>query len=78
MFTRKGDAALEVIGISNGGKPAENCLRSSIRASENQRPFDENKNVWLFLCQNATRSTIAVENKVNTYLMFLFLSTIWN
>ncbi|XP_065069056.1 EF-hand calcium-binding domain-containing protein 7-like [Rhopilema esculentum] len=65
VFTRKGDSALEVIGISNGGKPAENCLISSIRASENQRPFDENKNVWLFLCQNATRSTIAVENKTN-------------
>eukprot|EP00794_Sanderia_malayensis_P007928 gene7928-8783_t len=65
-FTRKGDCALEVVGVSNGGKPVENALMESVKNSSTKIPFKDNKNIVLYFAETETRKTIAVENK--TYI----------
>eukprot|EP00112_Aurelia_sp_Birch-Aquarium-sp1_P010503 Seg224.11 transcript_id=Seg224.11/GoldUCD/mRNA.D3Y31 product="EF-hand calcium-binding domain-containing protein 7" protein_id=Seg224.11/GoldUCD/D3Y31 len=63
VFTRKGDSALEPLGVSGGGKPLQKCINESIKTTSRQRPFKDNKNIVLHISENIVRTTLAVENK---------------
>ena len=64
MFTRRGDTAIEVDKLVREGKQLETCLIESIKASSTQKPFKDNRNIILYVCENGLRTTLAVENKV--------------
>ena len=67
VFAKKSDSALEIFGVSNGGKPLENALLDSIKISSTAKQMRGNKDVFLFTHENVQRTTIAVENKVSVH-----------